>query len=99
MKKAKNTQTRSTRAKKAQGGSAQDLSALSLETRLRRLEEIVTALDSDEFELEKALSLFEEGIGHVKGAQALLAEAELRVEELLGSEGALETRTLELEGE
>jgi exodeoxyribonuclease VII small subunit len=72
---------------------------LSLETRLKRLEEIVDALDSDELELEKALSLFEEGIGHVKGAQTLLAEAELRVEELLGPEGALESQEMEQEGE
>jgi exodeoxyribonuclease VII small subunit len=67
----------------------------SLESRLKRLEEIVDALDSDELELEMALGLFEEGIGHVKGAQSLLAEAELRVEELLGPEGALESRELE----
>ncbi len=72
---------------------------VSLETRLKRLQEIVDALDSDELELEKALGLFEEGIGHVKGAQTLLAEAELRVEELLGSEGSLESRPLEQDGE
>ncbi len=75
------------------------LDGVSLETRLKRLQEIVDALDSDELELEKALGLFEEGIGHVKGAQTLLAEAELRVEELLGPEGSLESRPLEQDGE
>lgn len=74
---------------------AQDPNGVSLETRLKRLEEIVNALDSDELELEKALGLFEEGIGHVKGAQTLLREAELRVEELLGPAGSLETRELD----
>ena len=72
---------------------------VSLETRLKRLQEIVDALDSDEVELEKALSLFEEGIGHVKGAQTLLTEAELRVQELLGPEGALEALDVEPDGE
>jgi exodeoxyribonuclease VII small subunit len=76
-----------------------DQTEVSLETRLKRLEEIVHALDSDDLELEKALGLFEEGIGHVKGAQTLLSEAELRVEELLGPEGALESRELEQAGE
>jgi len=68
---------------------------LTLEARLKRLEEIVTALDSDELELEKALGLFEEGIGHVKGAETLLSEAELRVQELLGDEDALEVSDLD----
>ncbi len=87
------------KAKKPKDEKAKEQDGLSLEARLKRLEEIVTALDSDEFELEKALGLFEEGIGHVKGAQTLLAEAELRVEELLGPEGSLESRRMEPDGE
>jgi len=71
----------------------------TLEARLKRLEEIVEALDSEDLELEKALGLFEEGIGHVKGAQTLLAQAELRVVELLGPDGALESRDLDQESE
>ena len=58
-----------------------------LEERLRRLETIVSALDSDALELEQALALFEEGVGHVRKAQEMLAQAELKVEELIGSEG------------
>ena len=56
----------------------------SLEARLRRLEEIVGQLETEELELDKALALFEEGVGHVKEAESSLAAAELRVEELLG---------------
>ena len=56
----------------------------SLEARLRRLEEIVGQLETEELELDKALALFEEGVGHVKEAESALAAAELRVEELLG---------------
>jgi exodeoxyribonuclease VII small subunit len=66
---------------------------LSLEARLRRLEEIVGTLETEELELDKALALFEEGVAHVKESESALAAAELRVEELLGDSG--ETRPLE----
>jgi exodeoxyribonuclease VII small subunit len=68
----------------------------SLEARLRRLEEIVGQLETDDLELDRALALFEEGVTHVKEAEGALAAAELRVEELLGEgEG---TRPIEEEG-
>lgn len=57
---------------------------LTLEVRLGRLEEIVRMLEVEEPDLERALALFEEGVGHVRHAEELLAKAELRVEELLG---------------
>ena len=65
---------------------------VTLEARLRRLEEILTRMDAEEVELEEALRLFEEGVKHVREAERMLTETELRVEELLG--GA-ETRPLE----
>lgn len=71
---------------------------LGLEARLRRLEEIVSALEVDDVELERALALFEEGIGHVRHAERILARTELRVEELLGSQSPI-TRPLRTEGE
>ena len=55
----------------------------TLEARLRRLEEILAQLESDEVELERALALFEEGVGLVRDAERVLSETELRVEELL----------------
>ena len=68
----------------------------SLEARLRRLEEIIGQLETDDLELDRALALFEEGVTHVKEAEGALAAAELRVEELLGEgEG---TRPIEEEG-
>lgn len=66
--------------------------SLSLEARLRRLEEIVAALEADGVPLDRALALFEEGVGHVRRAERLLSEAELKVEELIGRGDALETR-------
>lgn len=68
----------------------------SLERRLARLEEILSRMESEEVELEEALKLFEEGVGHVRAAEKVLAETELRVEELLASG---ETEPLEASGE
>ena len=58
---------------------------LSLEARLGRLESILARMESEEVELDEALQLFEEGVGHVREAERVLAETELRVEELLAS--------------
>lgn len=71
---------------------------LTLEERLRRLDEIVSALESGDVELDRGLELFEEGVRHIRNAERLLAQAELKVEELVGSEAALRTRPLEKEG-
>ena len=54
-----------------------------LEPRLKRLDQIVSALEADDLDLEKALALFEEGVAHVRAAEKILAEAEMKVEELL----------------
>ena len=40
-------------------------------------------MESEEVALEEALELFEEGVTHVRAAERVLAETELRVEELL----------------
>lgn len=66
----------------------------SLEARLRRLEEILARMDSDDVALEEALKLFEEGVAHVREAERVLSETELRVEELLAHGG---TRPLEVD--
>ena len=59
---------------------------MSVEERLRRLDRIVAALDAEDVELERSLTLFEEGIRHVRAAERLLSAAELRVEELIEGE-------------
>lgn len=63
-----------------------------LETRLTRLEAIVDALERDELELEAALALFEEGVGHLRGARDILKQTELRVEKLLAEADAVAER-------
>lgn len=71
--------------------------APSLEKRLARIDEIVKALDDDSVGLSRALALYEEGMEHVKKAEAVLSEAELRVTELAGPDGS-EEADLDLEG-
>ena len=58
-----------------------------LDRRIERIEEIVRLLDSDALGLDEALALFEEGVGHIRRAQEILARTELRVAELIGEEG------------
>ena len=77
----------------AEGGG----SGPALESRLERLTEIVDTLEADEVELDRALALFEEGIGHVREAERILSEAELRVEELVRQAATVETRPFEPE--
>lgn len=72
---------------------------MTLEARLRRLEEIVASLEGGEVELERGLELFEEGVKHIREAESLLARAELRVEELVGEAEEMEVRPMEREGE
>jgi len=64
-------------------GEAGSGDSLSLEDRITRLELILTRLESDEVPLEQALELFEEGVTHVREAERVLSETQLRVEELL----------------
>ena len=59
--------------KKAKSNFEQDLS---------RLEEISRILEEDNLELEKAISLFEEGVKLSKSCLKTLKEAELKITEL-----------------
>lgn len=67
------------------------------ETALDELERIVRRLDRDELELDEALELFEEGVGHLRTASRLLDEARGVVEELIeDASGELEAVDFEL---
>jgi exodeoxyribonuclease VII small subunit len=55
----------------------------SLSTDLKRLEEIVARLESEDTDLDQALQLFEEGIAKLRAARERLAEAELRIQRVL----------------
>jgi len=54
----------------------------TFEKDLVRLEEISRVLEEDDVELEKAMSLFEEGVKLSKSSLKTLKEAELKITEL-----------------
>jgi exodeoxyribonuclease VII small subunit len=67
-----------------------------LEQRIARIEQIAVELESDRLELEDALRLFEEGVRHLRAAEALLRNSELRIERLLEeADGSLAVEPLE----
>ena len=56
--------------------------APSLQADLERLEQIVRALEADDLDLDRALSLFEEGVARLRDARARLGDAEVRLKQL-----------------
>ena len=56
---------------------------MSFEQRLKRLEQIVGELESDQIELERALALFEEGVTCLRAATEELGKVEARVQRLV----------------
>ncbi len=71
-------------------------SAPSLADDLRRLEEIVRLLESEEGDLDRSLALFEEGVARLRTARDRLGQAEARVKKVLeDSQGALRTEDLD----
>lgn len=67
----------------------------SLVEQMRRLEEIVRRLESDETDLDQALGLFAEGVERLRAAQERLAEAQAAVERVVAdAAGALGTEPL-----
>jgi exodeoxyribonuclease VII small subunit len=81
--------------------SAQEEESISLETGLQQLEKMVNALEQKDLPLEKALSLFEEGVGLVQYCSSVLNQAEKKMEILLeGPNGELQIKpaSFEMEG-
>ena len=66
---------------------------LSFRADLERLEEIVRLLEGDDFDLDDALELFEEGVKKLKSARKLLKQSELKIKHLM--EAADGTRNAE----
>lgn len=56
---------------------------LPLAQAIRRLEEIVRALEAEDTDLDRSLELFEEGVTLLRGARGRLEEAEVRVQQVL----------------
>lgn len=63
----------------------------SLQADLARLEDIVRALEQEDLDLDRALALFEEGIGRLREARRRLGDAELRLKQLReGRDGSVD---------
>lgn len=62
---------------------AGDTSPMPLGARIHRLQRIVADLEREDIELEEAMRLFEEGIEHLRAADTLVTQTELRIERLL----------------
>lgn len=56
---------------------------MSFELRLKRLEEIVSELESEQIELDRALALFEEGVACLRAATEELGKVDARVQRLV----------------
>jgi exodeoxyribonuclease VII small subunit len=65
---------------------AKETKELTFEQSVKRLSEIVTALEKGDLPLEDSLKLFEEGVKLSRASQDKLDAAQKRVEELLGFE-------------
>ena len=57
--------------------------ALTLQSELEKLEAIVRALEDEELDLDRAIAMFEEGVGHLKTARDLLGKSELVVKKVI----------------
>ncbi len=69
---------------------------MSFEATLTRLQEIVDELEHDELELDRALTLFEEGVSRLRDASTDLSRAEAQVRLLVErTDGTFELRALD----
>lgn len=59
---------------------------LAYEQALAELETIVTALETDQHSLEQAVGLFERGQALAQHCATLLDQAELKIQQLIGSD-------------
>ena len=73
------------------------LGSMSFEKNLRRLDEILAALEGQQVGLDASLKLFEEGVELLRSASAELGRAETKVQMLLEkSDGGFELREMDL---
>jgi len=74
--------SKQTKAAPAQTAGGKDL---SFEEAVKKLEEIVESMESDELPLETLLARYEEGTRLAKVCQSKLTEAELKIQQLESS--------------
>lgn len=69
---------------------------MNFEASLRRLEEILGALEDQQVGLDASLKLFEEGVELLRTASTELERAETKVQTLLEKSGGFELREMDL---
>jgi exodeoxyribonuclease VII small subunit len=70
---------------------------MTFEENLKRLEEILAALEQDQAGLDASLKLFEEGVEILRSASSELGRAETKVQMLLEkADGGFELREMDL---
>jgi exodeoxyribonuclease VII small subunit len=69
---------------------------MNFEASLRRLEEILAALEDQQVGLDASLRLFEEGVELLRTASAELERAETKVQMLLEKSSGFELREMDL---
>ncbi len=69
---------------------------MNFEASLRRLEEILAALEDQQVGLDASLKLFEEGVELLRTASAELERAETKVQLLLEKSSGFELREMDL---
>ncbi len=70
---------------------------LSFRADVERLEEIVRQLEGDDFDLDEAMELFEEGVKKLKSARELLKQSELKIKHLMeAADGTLDTEDMDI---
>jgi exodeoxyribonuclease VII small subunit len=72
-----------------------DAVPMPLGARIHRLQRIVADLEREDLELEDAMRLFEEGVAHLRAAETLVAQTELRIERLLEQAGSVTSRPVD----
>ena len=70
---------------------------MPLGARIHRLQRIAADLDREDLELEDAMRLFEEGVAHLRAAEALVKQAELHIERLLETDRGVTTEAIRME--
>ncbi len=76
--------------------SSPDVANLTFENALKALEEIVTKLERGDVPLEESIAIYERGEALKQRCEALLSQAQERVEKIRASEGkAVGTEPLE----
>jgi exodeoxyribonuclease VII small subunit len=71
----------------------------SFESKMKKLETIVTKIESGEMGLEDTLKYFEEGMGLARECQELLNQTELRIQKLVDEGGTTRLEPLDAPGD